>query len=77
MGYWFIKKATWASPAQIKKNAASLKKFYTFLFEEKLITKEELNDLKEKIKEDMPDWIGTIERYHNPEIEDMEEVWGI
>jgi len=26
-GYWFIKKAMWASPAAIKGNAASLKNF--------------------------------------------------
>ena len=28
LGYWFIKKAMWASAASIKSNAASLKKFY-------------------------------------------------
>ena len=28
LGYWFIKKAMWSSPAQIKSNAASLKKFW-------------------------------------------------
>jgi hypothetical protein len=27
LGYWFIKKAMWASEASIKSNAASLKKF--------------------------------------------------
>ncbi len=30
LGYWFIKKAMWSSPVQIKSNAASLKKFFTF-----------------------------------------------
>jgi hypothetical protein len=28
LGYWFIKKAMWASKSSIKANAASLKKFY-------------------------------------------------
>ena len=27
LGYWFIRKAMWASPSSIRENAASLKKF--------------------------------------------------
>ena len=77
LGYWFIRKATWASPAQIKSNAASLKKFYTFLFEKEMIKKEDLVDLKTSIKEDMPEWVATINRYDDPSITDMGEVWGL
>jgi len=77
LGYWFIKKAMWASPAQIKSNAGSLKKFYAFLFENKLIDKEDLVDLKIRIKEDMPEWIATINRYDDQSITDMGEVWGL
>ena len=77
LGYWFIKKAMWSSTAQIKSNAASLKKFYTFLYEKGEIEKEDLDDLKKRIKEDMPEWIATMERYDDPSITDMEEVWGI
>ena len=77
LGYWFIKKAMWASPAHIKSNAASLKKFYTFLFENEQIDKEDLDDLKASIKEDMPEWIATVKRYDDPSITDMEEVWGL
>jgi hypothetical protein len=77
LGYWFIRKALWSSPAQIKSNAASLKKFYTFLFEINQISKEDLDDLKERIKEEMPEWIATMNRYNDPSITDMEEVWGI
>lgn len=77
LGYWFIKKAAWSSPAQIKSNASSLKKFYTFLFENGLVDKEDLNDLKERIKEDMPEWIATINRYDDESITDMAEVWGL
>ncbi len=76
LGYWFIKKAMWSSPAHIKGNAASLKKFYTFLYEKGQISREDLDDLKERIKTDMPEWIATMERYDNPEITDMEEIWG-
>ena len=77
LGYWFIKKAIWSSPAQIKGNAASLKKFYTFMHQKGLIDSEALNQLKETIKEEMPEWIATMQRYDDPSIQDMEEVWGI
>jgi intergrase/recombinase len=77
LGYWFIKKTMWASPAQIRSNAASLKKFYTFMLEKGLINKEELDELKETIKEETPEWVATIRRYDDPSITDMEDVWGI
>ena len=57
LGYWFIRKAMWASPSTIKSNAASLKKFYSFLLEKNLIDNEDLDDLKESIKEGIPEWI--------------------
>lgn len=77
LGYWFIKKAMWANKAAIKQNAASLKKFYQFLNEDGKISKEALQGMKDEIKEDMPEWLATMERYDDPDIEDMEEVWGI
>lgn len=67
----------WSSSAQIKSNAASLKKFYTFLHQKGLIDSSELNQLKETIKEEMPEWIATMKRYEDPSIQDMGEVWGI
>ena len=76
LGYWFIKKATWSSPSSIKSNAASLKKFYTFMQEKGLVTKNDLNSLKETIKDEMSEWLETLERYDDPSIDDMSEVWG-
>jgi site-specific recombinase XerD len=76
LGYWFIKKAMWASKSSIKSNAASLKKFYTFMHEKGLIEKEELTDLKQTIKEDMPEWLTTLRRYDDPSIEDVWRVMG-
>ena len=72
LGYWFIKKAMWASRANIKRNAASLTKFYTFMFEKCLISKEGLTNLKQTIKEKMPEWLATMDRYDDP---DVENVW--
>ena len=77
LGYWFIKKAMWSSSAQIKSNATSLKKFYTFMNEKGMITKDDLDNLKVKIKEEMPEWIATMKRYADESITDMEEVWGL
>lgn len=77
LGYWFIKKAMWASVSAIKENASSLKKFYQFMLEKEEISNEDYEDLKETIKSNMPEWLATIERYDNPDIEDMGEVWGL
>ena len=77
LGYWFIKKAMWASAASIKSNAASLKKFYAFLHERGLVSKDDLDSLKETIKEEMPEWLATLDRYDDPSITDMGEVWGL
>jgi site-specific recombinase XerD len=71
LGYWFIKKAMWASRTSIKGNATSLKKFYTFLYEKGLVEKDDLDDLKETIKEGMPEWLATLDRYDDLSVEDV------
>ena len=71
LGYWFIKKVMWASQSSIKGNATSLKKFYTFMHEKGLIDKEDLIDLKQTIKEDMPEWLASLRHYDDPSIEDV------
>ncbi len=71
LGYWFIKKAMWASKSSIKGYATSLKKFYAFMHEKGLIDKEDLTDLKQTIKEDMPEWLATLDRYDDPSVEDV------
>ncbi len=76
LGYWFIRKAMWASEGSIKSNATSLKKFYTWLAERGLVSKPDLVDLKATIKEEMPEWLATVRRYDDPDINDMDEVWG-
>ncbi|GAA5263484.1 hypothetical protein [Methanocalculus sp. MC3] len=76
LGFWFIKKVHWSGISAINENASSLKKFYQFMFEKGEITKEEFTELKETIKEEKPEWIATMERYLDEDIEDMDEVWG-
>jgi len=75
LGFWFIKKAMWASKSSIKSNATSIKKFYEFMLEKGNIDEEDYIDLKEEIKNKMQEWLDTMDRYDDPDIEDMEEVW--
>lgn len=77
LGYWFIKKAMWANPSAIKNNASSLKKFYSFMLENGKIEQDDYQELKDTIKQEMPEWVATMQRYDDPDIEDMEDVWGI
>ena len=71
LGFWFIRKAMWASQSSIKGNATSLKKFYTFMHEKGLVDKEDLIDLKQTIKEEMPEWLATLRRFDDQSIEDV------
>ncbi len=36
-----------------------------------LIDKEDLINLKQTVKKDMPEWLATLERYDDPSIEDV------
>ncbi|NOQ35195.1 MAG: recombinase [Methylococcaceae bacterium] len=65
LGDWFVRKAMWSTAAQIKKNATSFKKFYAFLLEQQLIQKQDLEELKEIIKEQMNDWLENVNDYNN------------
>ena len=77
LGYWFIRKAAWAGPSEIRQHAASLKKFYAFMQEQGKMSADDLAELKETIKGEMPEWVGTMERYDDPDITDPEEIWGL
>ena len=76
LGYWFIRKAMWATKASIKSNAASLKRFYGFMLERGMIEQKDFDELKRRIKEDMPEWLATLERYDDLSIEDPDKIWG-
>ncbi len=76
LGYWFIKKGLGSSKVAIKESAASVKRFYQFMYEIGEISEDDLSDLKIRIKEEMLEWVDTFERYEDPNITNMEEVWG-
>ncbi|MGA2973699.1 MAG: recombinase [Spirochaetia bacterium] len=77
LGYWFIRKAMWASTSAIKQNAVSLAKFYAFMLEKGLIDSEDLQHLERTIKNRMPEWLATMKRYDDPDITDPDEIWGL
>lgn len=65
----------WASQASIRSNAASLKKFYSFMQEKGLIDNEALQDVRETIKYNMPDWLAKLRRFDDLSV-DSEDIWG-
>lgn len=67
LGDWFIRKAMWSSCANIKSNAASIKKFYSFLLNSSVITQEDYDILCTTIKDEMPDWLDEMKRYDEME----------
>ena len=69
LGYWFIKKAMWANESAIRANATSLKKFYGLLAAKNLVDPAEVLALEETIKEELPDWLESMRRYDDPNIE--------
>jgi len=75
LGYWFIRKAMWASPTSIKENITSLKNFYSYMNKIGQVTNEELSEMKEEIKDSKSEWIETVKKYDDPDV-DMEEIWG-
>ena len=75
LGYWFIRKAMWASQSSIRSNAASLKKFYQFMVEQGRVDQNALDELKARIKEDMSEWLETLRRYDDPSNKDPFDIW--
>jgi len=74
LGYWFIRKAMWASVTSIKENITSLKHFYSYMHTIDEIDLEELNAMKEEIQEGKDEWLETIRRYDDPDT-DFEDIW--
>lgn len=71
LGDFFIRKLSWSSKTTILENIASFNKFYTFLNETGEISEDELNEMKELIKDQKADWIEEVENYWDS----MEDDW--
>ncbi|MGO4939464.1 hypothetical protein ACTQ45_05500 [Fundicoccus sp. Sow4_D5] len=64
-GDYFVRKTDWATPATIKANAASIKKFYKAMLTHGHVDKESYDELCDVIKESMSDWQGECESYND------------
>jgi site-specific recombinase XerD len=62
-GYFFIRKALWSSVATMRQNAASMKKFYSYLNSIGLVSDDDLQDMKDEIKGDLPKYLADMEAY--------------
>lgn len=69
MGDWFIRKASWSSETSLKSNATSLRQFYAFMLETERITQADFDTLKSTIKEELPEWLETVKRYWDPDVD--------
>lgn len=70
LGYFFIRKCTWSTPASIKQTAASIKKFYKSMEAHGKIGHADYETLCDTIKCEMPQWLADCEQYNDPSAED-------
>ena len=66
LGDWFIRKCMWASKTSIRENAASLKKFYKIMAYKGLVSMDDYRALSDEVKQDMPEWLHTLEQWDDP-----------
>lgn len=69
LGWFFIRKCMWSTPASIKSTAASIKKFYKSMKDHGKIASEAYDFLCDEIKNHMPEWQALCEQYNDPEAE--------
>lgn len=67
LGNFFIRKCMWSTPANIKTNATSIKKFYKCMLEHGKIEKEDYDILCSSIKDSMEIWQYDCAIYNDPE----------
>ena len=71
LGDWFIRKCMWSNARTIKETAASIKKFYKCMLENKHIQEEDYENLCCNIKDNMEVWLDEVDRYNN----DDDSMW--
>ncbi|OCN03481.1 hypothetical protein A4S06_05895 [Erysipelotrichaceae bacterium MTC7] len=64
---WFKRKAMWSTPASYKQNITSLKKFYAYMNEKGLVSKQEYETLLQIIRDHKEIWLDVIEAYNTPD----------
>ena len=67
LGNFFIRNCMWSTPATIKTNATSIKKFYKCMLEHRKIEKEDYSFLCSCIKDSMKSWQCDCAIYNDPD----------
>lgn len=67
LGNFFIRKCMWSTPANIKTNTTSIKKFYKCMLEHRKIKKEDYDFLCSCIKDSMESWQCDCAIYNDPD----------
>lgn len=75
LGYFFIRKCMWSTPATIKSTAASIKKFYKSMKEHGYIEEEDYRYLCSEIKENMKMWQSDCAAFNDPDADDLFDIW--
>jgi hypothetical protein len=74
LGYWFIRKAAWASPESIRANAASIRKFYTFMAGAGLVSESDRDAVLGQIRFGLKEWIKIVKVFNDPDA-DLDDDW--
>ena len=64
LGYYFIRKCMWSTPATIKSTAASIKKFYKCMLAHGLIDRVQYETVSDTIKDNMKEWQKECARFN-------------
>ncbi len=75
LGYFFIRKCMWSTPATIRQNAASFKKFYKCMLEKGHITQGSSDLLLDAIKTFRPMWLKDCEDFNNPDVDVFSDLF--
>ena len=67
LGDFFIRKCMWSTPGNIKSTAASIKKFYKYMLDCRVVKKEDYELLCSEIKTGMDVWQGKCALYNDPD----------
>lgn len=67
LGFFFIRKCMWSTPATVKSTAASIKKFYKCMLDHNKIKKSHYDFLCADIKENMQQWQEDCAAYNDPD----------
>ena len=75
LGYFFIRKCMWSTPATVKSTAASIKKFYKCMKDHGYIEGDEYGYLCSVIKENMELWQEDCAAFNDPDGDDPFDFW--